>query len=93
MDDIARTLLLLIIVSPAFWLASRVHRALSARHGALWITLSRRDDPLALIRFIWSGAHRALGDPALSRCIRDFRIGSVVLIAAAIAAAALTSRA
>ncbi|MDP2260796.1 MAG: hypothetical protein Q8J89_13885 [Caulobacter sp.] len=93
MDDIARTLLLMIIVSPLFWLASRVHRALSARHGALWATLSRRGDLLAMIRFIWSDAHRALDDPGLSRCIRDFRIGSAVLIAALIAAAALTSRA
>ena len=93
MDDITRTFLLMIIGSPGFWLASRVHRALSARHGALWSTLSRRGDPLAMIRFLWSDAHRALDDPALSRRIRDFRIGSVVLIAALIAAAALTSRA
>lgn len=93
MDDISRTLLLMIIGSPLFWLASRIHRALSARHGALWSTLSRRGDLFAIGRFIWSDAHRALDDPALSRCIRDFRIGSVVLIAAMIAAAALTSRA
>lgn len=93
MDDFPRILLLMIIVSPLFWLASRVHRALSARHGALWTTLSRRGDLLALVRFIWSDAHRTLDDPALSRCIRDFRIGSLVLIAAVIAAAALTSRA
>jgi len=93
MNDITRIALLMIIGSPLFWLASRVHRALSARHGALWATLSRRGDLFAMGRFIWSDAHRALDDPALSRRIWHFRIGSLVLIAAMIAAAALTSRA
>jgi hypothetical protein len=62
-----------------FWFMYRVREALVSRHPDEWLKISKRlfFSPLPW-RFVWSGRHRELGDPVLSRRIAEMRWLSVV---------------
>jgi hypothetical protein len=66
-----------------FWFMYRVRAALVSRHPEEWLRISKRlfFSPLPW-GFVWSGRHRDLGDPILSRRVIEMRWLSLVAYAA-----------
>lgn len=58
-----------------FWFGYRVRSALISRHPDEWLQMSKRaffNSPIPW-RFLWSGRHRELDDPVLSRRVVEMR--------------------
>jgi hypothetical protein len=57
-----------------FWFGYRVRSALISRHPDEWLQMSKRlfFSPIPS-RFVWSGRHRELDDPVLSRTVVEMR--------------------